>query len=88
MTSLCSARGKNAGIQERSMKIKLSSVMVDDQARARKFYTEVLGFVKKKDIPMGEHRWLTMVSREVPDEVELLIEPLGFAPAKTFQGSF
>jgi catechol 2,3-dioxygenase-like lactoylglutathione lyase family enzyme len=67
------------------MKIKLTSVMVDDQDKALKFYTEILGFVKKTDIPMGEHKWLTVVSPEAPDEVELLLEPMGFAPAKVFQ---
>jgi predicted enzyme related to lactoylglutathione lyase len=67
------------------MKIKLTSVMVDDQDKALKFYTEVLGFVKKYDIPMGEARWLTVVSPEGPDDVELLLEPMGFPPAKTYQ---
>ena len=67
------------------MKIKLTSVMVDDQGKALKFYTEVLGFVKKTDIPMGEVRWLTVVSPEGPGDIELLLEPLGFPPAKTFQ---
>jgi predicted enzyme related to lactoylglutathione lyase len=67
------------------MKIKLTSVMVDDQDKALKFYTEVLGFVKKYDIPMGEARWLTVVSPEGPDDVELLLEPMGFPPARTFQ---
>ena len=57
------------------MKIKLSSVMVDDQGKALKFYTEVLGFVKKKDVPMGEARWLTVVSPEGPDDIELVLEP-------------
>ncbi len=68
-----------------SMKIKLTSVLVDDQSKALAFYTEVLGFVKKNDIPMGDHRWLTVVSPEAPDEVELLLEPTAFAPAKTYQ---
>ena len=67
------------------MKIKLTSVMVDDQDKALKFYTEVLGFVKKKEIPMGAHKWLTVVSKEEPDGVELVLEPLGFGPAITFQ---
>ncbi|MDB5198831.1 MAG: glyoxalase [Chitinophagaceae bacterium] len=66
------------------MRIKVTSVMVDDQQKALKFYTEILGFVKKKDIPMGEYSWLTVVSSE-SDEVELLLEPMAFAPAKTFQ---
>jgi catechol 2,3-dioxygenase-like lactoylglutathione lyase family enzyme len=67
------------------MKIVLTSVMVDDQDRALKFYTEVLGFVKKNDIPVGEARWLTLVSPEAPDGVELLLEPMGFPPARTYQ---
>ena len=67
------------------MKIKLNSVMVDDQAKALKFYTEVLGFVKKMDIPMGEFRWLTVVSPEAPEDIELVLEPMGFPPAKTYQ---
>lgn len=67
------------------MKIKLTSVIVDNQDKALKFYTEVLGFVKKHDIPMGEARWLTVVSPEAPDEVELLLEPMGFSPAQTYQ---
>jgi predicted enzyme related to lactoylglutathione lyase len=59
--------------------------MVRDQEKALKFYTEVLGFVKKIEIPMGEHKWLTVVSGEEPDGVELLLEPMGFEPARTFQ---
>lgn len=67
------------------MKINLTSVMIDDQDKALKFYTEILGFVKKNDIPMGEARWLTVVSPEGPDGVELLLEPMGFPPARTYQ---
>jgi len=67
------------------MKIKLNSVMVDDQDKAQKFYTEVLGFVVSKDIPMGGPRWLTVVSPEGPDDIELLLEPMGFPPARTYQ---
>jgi catechol 2,3-dioxygenase-like lactoylglutathione lyase family enzyme len=67
------------------MKIKLSSVLVDDQDKALRFYTGVLGFVKKNDIPIGEDRWLTVVSPAGPDDIELLLEPLGFPPAKTYQ---
>jgi len=59
--------------------------MVDDQDQALKFYAEVLGFVKKTDIPMGEYRWLTVVSPEGGEDVELLLEPMGFAPAKQYQ---
>ena len=57
------------------MKIKLTSVFVDDQDKALKFYTEALGFVKKLDIPVGEFKWLTVVSPEEPDGVQLLLEP-------------
>ena len=67
------------------MKIRLTSVMVDDQDKALKFYTDVLGFVKKTEIPIGEHKWLTVVSKEEQDGVELLLEPMGFAPAKVYQ---
>jgi predicted enzyme related to lactoylglutathione lyase len=67
------------------MKIILTSVMVDNQEKALKFYTEVLGFVKKNDIPLGEDRWLTVVSPEGPEDVELLLEPMGFPPARTYQ---
>ena len=57
------------------MRINLASIHVDDQEKAHRFYTEVLGFVTKHDIPMGEHRWLTVVSPEEPDGVELVLEP-------------
>ncbi len=67
------------------MKIKLSSVFVDDQAKALRFYTEVLGFVTKTDAPAGKHRWLTVVSPEEPDGTELLLEPNDNPAAKTFQ---
>jgi catechol 2,3-dioxygenase-like lactoylglutathione lyase family enzyme len=58
-----------------TVRIKLTSVFVDDQAKALRFYTEVLGFQKKQEIPMGEHAWLTVVSPEDPDGVELVLEP-------------
>jgi catechol 2,3-dioxygenase-like lactoylglutathione lyase family enzyme len=57
------------------MRINLASVWVDDQEKALRFYTEVLGFVKKTEFPVGEHRWLTVVSPEAPDGVELVLEP-------------
>jgi catechol 2,3-dioxygenase-like lactoylglutathione lyase family enzyme len=57
------------------MRINLASVLVDDQQKALHFYTEVLGFVKKNDVPIGEHSWLTVVSPEDPDGVELVLEP-------------
>ena len=58
-----------------AMMIDLSSVLVDDQRVALRFYTEVLGFVKKTEVPMGEHAWLTVVSPEDPDGTELVLEP-------------
>ena len=67
------------------MKIKLTSIMVQDQEKALTFYTEILGFVKKTEIPMGEHKWLTVVSKEEQDGVELVLEPLGFSPAGVYQ---
>ncbi|OJH33833.1 VOC family protein [Cystobacter ferrugineus] len=67
------------------MKIKLTSVLVDDQAKALSFYTEKLGFVKKQDIPMGPVRWLTVVSPSEPEGVQLLLEPMGHAFAATYQ---
>jgi catechol 2,3-dioxygenase-like lactoylglutathione lyase family enzyme len=57
------------------MRIHLASVFVDDQEKAAHFYTEILGFEKKEDVPMGEHRWLTVVSPEDPDGTQLLLEP-------------
>ena len=67
------------------MRIKLSSITVDDQQKALEFYTNVLGFVKKTEIPMGEHRWLTVVAKDDQQGVELVLEPLGFPPAKVYQ---
>jgi catechol 2,3-dioxygenase-like lactoylglutathione lyase family enzyme len=67
------------------MKIVLTSVMVDDQAKALAFYTDVLGFVKQKDIPMGPHRWLTVSAPEGAAGVELLLEPMGHPAAAPFQ---
>jgi catechol 2,3-dioxygenase-like lactoylglutathione lyase family enzyme len=67
------------------MRINLASVLVDDQEKALRFYTEVLGFVKKTEIPMGEHRWLTVVSPEDPDGVELVLEPDEHPAARPFK---
>jgi predicted enzyme related to lactoylglutathione lyase len=67
------------------MKIKLTSVYVDDQDKALKFYTEVLGFVKKHDIPVGQFKWLTVVSPEEPDGTELLLEPSENPAAQAFK---
>src|SRR6188474_2439592 len=64
------------------MKIKLASVPIQDYDKALKFYTEVLGFVKKRDIPLGEGaRWITVVSPEEPEGTELLLEPNADYPA-------
>jgi len=67
------------------MRIKLTSVMVEDQDKALEFYTAVLGFVKKTDIPVGEFKWLTVVSPEGPDDIELLLEPNNNPAAQTYQ---
>ena len=67
------------------MQIKLTSIMVDDQDRALKFYTDVLGFQKKYEIPVGAYRWITLVSPEGHDDVELALEPNANPAAKTFQ---
>lgn len=67
------------------MKIVLTSVYVDDQEKALDFYTDVLGFEKKQDVPMGDHRWLTVVSPESPDGPELVLEPDGHPAARPFK---
>jgi catechol 2,3-dioxygenase-like lactoylglutathione lyase family enzyme len=69
------------------MKINLTSVLVDDQAKALQFYTDVLGFMKKEDVPVGEHRWLTVVSPEDPDGPELLLEPDSHPAAHPFKAA-
>ena len=69
------------------MKIKLTSVFVDDQDKALKFYTEKLGFVKKHDIPLGEAKWLTVVSPEEPNGTELLLEPSSNPAAQNYKKS-
>jgi catechol 2,3-dioxygenase-like lactoylglutathione lyase family enzyme len=67
------------------MQIKFVSVMVDDQDRALEFYTTVLGFEKMADIPFGEYRWLTVTSPDGLAGVELVLEPMGFEPSRTYQ---
>lgn len=68
------------------MRIHLSSVFVDDQEKALRFYTDVLGFVKKHDVPVGgEDRWLTVVSPEDPDGTELLLEPSGHPAVQPYK---
>lgn len=69
----------------RPMRINLTSVLVDDQAKALRFYTEVLGFVKKTEVPVGEYLWLTVVSPEEPDGTELLLEPDAHPAARPFK---
>jgi len=71
--------------QEATMQIRLASVMVDNQENALRFYTATLGFVKNKDIPMGQFRWLTVSSPEGAEGVELVLEPMGFPPAQIYQ---
>lgn len=67
------------------MRIDVTSLLVNDQAKALAFYTDILGFQKKRDIPLGDASWLTVVSPDRPDGVELLLEPTRFEPAQTFQ---
>src|SRR3979411_3420094 len=67
------------------MRINLASVLVDDQEKALRFYTEVLGFQKKTEIPLGEHRWLTVVAPEDPNGTELLLEPDEHPAARPFK---
>ncbi|MFD9789401.1 VOC family protein [Streptomyces sp. NPDC059070] len=67
------------------MKIHLTSVFVDDQEHALGFYTEKLGFVKKHDIPLGQARWLTVVSPEEPEGTELLLEPSGHPAVQPYK---
>jgi len=67
------------------LKISLTSIFVNDQDKAARFYTEVLGFVKKQDFPVGEFRWLTVVSPEGPDDIELVLEPNDNPVARTYQ---
>ena len=67
------------------MRIKLTSIMVDDQDKALRFYTDVLGFRKKHDIPVGAYKWLTVVSPEGPEDLELALEPNANPAGRTFQ---
>ena len=73
-----------AGILD-CMKIKLTSIMVDDQEKALRFYTQVLGFQKKLDLPAGEYRWITVISPEGPSDLELALEPNANPAGKAFQ---
>jgi catechol 2,3-dioxygenase-like lactoylglutathione lyase family enzyme len=67
------------------MRIKLTSIMVDDQNKALTFYTDVLGFKKKHDIPVGEYRWITVTSPEGPNDLELALEPNANPAGRAFQ---
>jgi catechol 2,3-dioxygenase-like lactoylglutathione lyase family enzyme len=67
------------------MRIVVASVLVDDQDKALRFYTDVLGFVKKTEVPLGEARWLTVVSPDNPDGVELVLEPDTHPAVKPFK---
>ena len=67
------------------MRIHLTSVFVDDQRKALRFYTETLGFRVKHDIPMGEHAWITVVSEEAPEGTELLLEPAEHPAVRPFR---
>ena len=67
------------------MRITLTGVFVSDQDKARSFYTETLGFVKKHDLPVGEFKWLTVVSPDDPDGTELLLEPNENPVAQEYQ---
>ena len=69
------------------MKIKLISIFVDDQDKGLRFYTEVLGFKKKQDFPVGGARWITVVSPEGPDDLELVLEPNSHPAASAFQAA-
>lgn len=70
------------------MRISVASVMVDDQAKAERFYTEILGFVRKHDVPLAENtRWLTVVGKNEPDGTELVLEPDEHPAAKTFKAA-
>jgi catechol 2,3-dioxygenase-like lactoylglutathione lyase family enzyme len=67
------------------VRITVTSVLVDDQEKALRFYTDILGFVKKNDIPLGEARWLTIVSPDQPDGPALSLESDGHHAARTFK---
>jgi catechol 2,3-dioxygenase-like lactoylglutathione lyase family enzyme len=69
------------------VKISLTSILVNDQAKALAFYTDVLGFVQKNDVPAGDFRWLTVVSPDAPDGTELVLEPNANPAARTYQAA-
>jgi catechol 2,3-dioxygenase-like lactoylglutathione lyase family enzyme len=67
------------------VRINLASVLVDDQEKALRFYTEILGFTEKVNVPLGEHRWITVVSPEDPDGTQLVLEPDEHPAVKPFK---
>ena len=67
------------------MRIIVTSVLVDNQEKALRFYTEMLGFRKKHDVPLGNHRWLTVTSQDEPNGVEILLEPSEHPAIKPFK---
>lgn len=69
------------------MRIRLTSILVEDQEHALGFYTGVLGFAKRADVPAGEARWLTVGPAEAPDDPDLLLEPVQFPPARAYQAA-
>ncbi|GAA1859172.1 VOC family protein [Asanoa iriomotensis] len=69
------------------MRVNMASVLVDDQTKALRFYTDVLGFKEKTNVPLGEHRWITVVSPAEPDGVELVLEPDEHPAAKPFKAA-
>jgi catechol 2,3-dioxygenase-like lactoylglutathione lyase family enzyme len=69
------------------MRINLTSVFIDDQDKALRFYTDVLGFKKKTEVPLGQHRWLTVVSPDDPDGTELVLEPDEHPAAQPFKAA-
>jgi catechol 2,3-dioxygenase-like lactoylglutathione lyase family enzyme len=69
------------------MRIKLNAIFVDDQDKALRFYTDVLGFRKKQDFPVGGARWITVVSPDGPDDLELVLEPNGHPAASAYQSA-
>jgi catechol 2,3-dioxygenase-like lactoylglutathione lyase family enzyme len=76
-----------ATLKEAPVRVYVTSVLVDDQAKAERFYTEKLGFVTKNDIDLGEDRWLTVVAPEDPDGTEILLEPDGHPAAKPWKAA-
>mgnify|MGYP000135484433 CR=1 FL=1 len=69
------------------MRIYITTVFVDDQSKALEFYTKTLGFIVKHDVPLGENRWLTVVSGEAPDGTELLLEPSDHPAVKPYKSA-